>query len=148
MFQKELGEKIIGKYLTKDYGRISILTNYRLKTVEKFLVSPNCFRPKPKVTSIVIHFKPIKREKFKIKKIDKLEKITNILFSAKRKMINKKIQKFLIQKRSKINGLKLNLRPSDLEPNIFIKSLKFLRKSEIFTFVQINYIFNLFKTCF
>ncbi len=129
MFQKELGEKIIGKYLTKDYGRISILTNYRLNTIEKFLVSPNCFRPRPKVTSIVIHFKPIKREKFKIKKIDKLEKITNILFSAKRKMINKKLQKILNTKEiKKINGLQLNLRPTDLEPNIYYKITEIFEK--------------------
>ena len=42
MFQKELGEKIIGNYPSKNYGRLSILTNYRLKILNKFLVSPNC----------------------------------------------------------------------------------------------------------
>ena len=36
MFQKELGDKIIGKHSTKDYGRISILTSYRFN-VEKNL---------------------------------------------------------------------------------------------------------------
>ena len=129
MFQKELGEKIIGKYSTKNYGRISILTNFRLKVLEKFLVSPNCFRPRPKVNSIVIHFQPIKRDKFKIRKIEKLEKITNIFFSNKRKMINKKIQKILDKKEiKKINGLKLNLRPSDLEPNIYYKITKIFEK--------------------
>ena len=30
MFQKELAEKILGKYPDKNYGRISILANYRL----------------------------------------------------------------------------------------------------------------------
>ena len=54
MFQKELGEKIIGKFSSTNYGRISILTNYRLNIVNKFLVSPNCFFPKPKVTSMFI----------------------------------------------------------------------------------------------
>ena len=39
MFQKELGEKIIGKFKTKNYGRISIVTSYRLKTHQKFNVS-------------------------------------------------------------------------------------------------------------
>jgi 16S rRNA (adenine1518-N6/adenine1519-N6)-dimethyltransferase len=58
MFQKELGEKILGKFPSANYGRISILTDYRLKILKKFLVSPNCFLPKPKVTSLVIHFKP------------------------------------------------------------------------------------------
>ena len=38
MFQKELGDKIIGKFLTKDYGRLSILTNLKLLIVNNFIV--------------------------------------------------------------------------------------------------------------
>ena len=60
MFQKELGEKILGKFQSKNYGRLSILSHYKLLSVKKFFVSANCFFPKPKVTSIVIHFKPKK----------------------------------------------------------------------------------------
>ncbi len=61
MFQKELGEKIICNYPSKYYGRLSILSNYKLSIKKKFFVSPNCFHPKPKVTSMVIHFKPKKK---------------------------------------------------------------------------------------
>ena len=93
MFQKELGEKIISKYPSSNYGRLSILTNLKLSLIKKFFVSPNCFFPKPKVTSMVIHFKPKKTNLFSIKKIENLEKITNVLFSNKRKMINKNIKK-------------------------------------------------------
>ena len=48
MFQKELGEKIISKFPSPNYGRLSILTYLRLKVLKKFLVSENCFSPKPK----------------------------------------------------------------------------------------------------
>ena len=92
MFQRELGNKVIGKYLSADYGRLSILSNLRLSLKNKFLVSPNCFFPKPKVTSMVLHLLP-KKEKYIIKNINNLEKVTNILFSNKRKMINKNIRK-------------------------------------------------------
>ena len=61
MFQKELGEKIIGKFNSVNYSRLSILSNYRLNILNKFLVSPNCFFPKPKITSMVIHFQPKKK---------------------------------------------------------------------------------------
>ena len=122
MFQKELGEKILGKFRSKNYGRLSILTNYRLKVLSKFLVSPNCFFPKPKVKSIVIHFKPIKRDVDKIKNINNLEKITNILFSNKRKMINKSIKKIIKDcKIQKIENLNLKLRPEQLHPDIYYK---------------------------
>ena len=69
MFQKELGQKIISKFPSKNYGRLSILANYRLSYLKKFYVSPNCFFPKPKVTSIVISFKPNQKRHFKIKKL-------------------------------------------------------------------------------
>ena len=122
MFQKELGEKILGKYPSNNYGRISILTNYRLYALNKFYVSHNCFFPRPKVDSVVIHFKPIKKTNFKIKNISTLEKITNILFSNKRKMINKNIKKILNEDKVKMIGnLNLELRPSKIEPDIYYK---------------------------
>ena len=83
MFQKELGEKILGKYKTINYGRLSIISNYKLNLMDKFLISKNCFYPKPKVTSMVIHFKPKKKLQIKLVDLNNLEKITKILFSKK-----------------------------------------------------------------
>jgi len=128
MFQKELGEKIIGLYQTPDYSRISILANSRLKVIKKFFVSPNCFRPIPKITSMVIHFKP-KSTLLSIKNILKLEEITKIFFSNKRKMINKNIKKLLTQKQIKsLNQLNLKSRPSELKPEMYYKIAKLYEK--------------------
>ena len=129
MFQKELGEKIIGKYPSKHYGRLSILSNFRLRVIDKFLVSPNCFFPKPKILSMVIHFKTFKDKKFEIKRISNLEKVTNILFSNKRKKINKNIKKLLSQEHiSKIKELNLDLRPENIEPKIYYKITELFEK--------------------
>ncbi len=121
MFQKELGNKIIGNFKSNNYGRLSILTNYRLEILNKFLISNNCFFPKPKISSIILHFKP--KKKFnKIKNLKNLEKVTNILFSNKRKMINKNIMKLFNKKNlEKISFLNLNLRPEELRPEIYYK---------------------------
>ena len=78
MFQKEMAERIIGKFNTSKYGRLSILTNYRLKVSSKFNVSPNCFFPKPKIDSTVLYLKPSKKISNKIKTIH--------LFSARNKL--------------------------------------------------------------
>ena len=122
MFQKELGEKIIGQFKSKSYGRLSIITNLKLYVLKKFLFSSNCFLQKPNVTSMVIHFKIKKTNKFNIKQIDNLEKVTNILFSNKRKMINKNIKKILNkEKLTQIPKLKLNLRPEEIHPEIYYK---------------------------
>ena len=129
MFQKELGKKIIGVYPSSDYGRIAILSNFRLNVLNKFYVSPNCFFPKPKVTSMVITFSTKKKNSFTIKNISNLEKVTNILFSNKRKMINKNIKKILTENKIKdIQDLKLNLRPSEINPEVYYKITELYEK--------------------
>ncbi len=128
MFQKELGEKIIGKFSSSKYGRISILTSYRLNVINKFLVSPNCFFPKPKVTSMIIQFRP-KKQKINLN-INNLEKITQVFFSTKRKMINKNINRLLGKNKiNKISNLNVNLRPSDIQPEMYYKITKLYEKS-------------------
>tara|TARA_B100000575_G_C23120382_1_gene648250 strand:+ start:1206 stop:1991 length:786 start_codon:yes stop_codon:yes gene_type:complete len=129
MFQKELGEKIIINYPSLGYGRLSILSNYRLKVRNHFIISPNCFFPRPKVKSMIIHFNPKSDRRFKIKKISNLEKVTNILFSNKRKMINKNIKKLLNKKKlEKIGDLNLNLRPADIKPEIYYQITELIEK--------------------
>ena len=128
MFQKEMAERIIGKYNTSKYGRLSILTNYRLKLLSKFNVSPNCFFPKPKIDSTVLYLAPIKKVS-KIKKIENLEKVTNILFSNKRKMINKNLKKIFNKKQlDSIEDLDLKARPADLRPEKYYEITEIFEK--------------------
>tara|TARA_B100001564_G_C20651245_1_gene676940 strand:+ start:1043 stop:1828 length:786 start_codon:yes stop_codon:yes gene_type:complete len=130
MFQKELSERITGKYGTSKYGRLSIITNYRLKILNKFNISNNCFFPKPKIESSVLHFRPNKKIYYKIKKIENLEKITNILFSNKRKMINKNIKKIFKNKDISLSmNLDLNSRPSNIEPDKYYKITEYFERS-------------------
>ena len=83
MFQKEMSERIIGKFKTSKYGRLSIITSYFLDMITKFDVSPNSFFPKPKVFSTVLHLKPKKKLYNKIRKIENLEKLLNLYFQIK-----------------------------------------------------------------
>ncbi len=122
MFQKELAERIIGKFPSKKYGRLSIISSFRFEIMNKFYISPNCFSPKPKIDSMIIHFQPRMNNEYNIKKISNLEKITNILFSNRRKMINKNIKKILSQEKiNEISNLQINLRPTDLSPDTYYK---------------------------
>ena len=131
MFQKEVGEKIIASMGNSNYSRLSIITKSRLKILNFFYVSKNCFFPKPKVDSIVIEFQPIQRRDINFKSIKSLEYITNIFFSNKRKMINKTFKKLKIKndkfiKREKID---LTLRPEKLSEGLFYKITEFYEKS-------------------
>ena len=71
--------------------------------------------------SMVIHFRP-KKMIFNFKDISKLEKVTNIFFSNRRKMINKNIKKILNKRQiSEIEGLNLKSRPSELSPEMYYR---------------------------
>jgi 16S rRNA (adenine1518-N6/adenine1519-N6)-dimethyltransferase len=129
MFQKEMAERITGKFSTSKYGRLSILTNYRLKVLNKFNVSPNCFFPKPKIDSTILYLKPNEKISNKIKNIENLEKITNILFSNKRKMINKNMKKIFNKNQlDSIKNLNLKSRPSDLKPEKYYEITELFEK--------------------
>ena len=131
MFQKELANRISGKFGTKDYGRLAVLANYNLNIFKKFDVSPNCFFPKPKVFSSVLHFKKKIKKSIKIKNIENLEKITNLLFSNRRKMINKNMKKIFksYSQLEKIKDLNLSHRPSDITPEQYYKITKLFERN-------------------
>jgi len=123
MFQKEVAERIIAKTQTKEFGRLSVLSNWRLEIKKHFNVSNNCFFPKPKIASTVLSFKPKKNDQFNLKNPKNLEKVTRILFSNRRKIINKNFNKLFKQNKAVAKNLNINLnqRPEELSSEIFYK---------------------------
>ena len=118
MFQKEVADRIISKYNSKNYGRLSILANWRLNVKKICDIKPDCFFPKPKVESTLLLFSP-KIKYFKIKDPRNLEKITRIFFNQRRKMIKKPYNQLFSGNQKVIEklGLNLNLRPQNLKLN-------------------------------
>ena len=123
MFQKEVADRIIAKKNSKEFGRLSVLCNWRLKIKKHFNVSKNCFFPKPKVNSTILSFEPKLDNKFNIKNPKNLENVTRILFSNRRKMINKNFLKLFGKNEYLAKELNLNLshRPEQLSKEMFYK---------------------------
>ena len=125
MFQKEVADRIISDFNTKSYGRLSILANWRLDIKKVFNISPLSFKPKPKIDSTVLFFKP-KKNFFSFKDSKNLEKITRIFFMHRRKMIKKPYYQLFngnISIASKI-GIDLNSRPQNLDFETYFKLTK------------------------
>ena len=116
MFQKEVADRIIAKFNTSNYGRLAIISNWKLDIKKICDISPNCFLPRPKIQSTLLHFKP-KKIFFKISEPKNLEKITRIFFNHRRKMIKKPFNKIFNGNNEILNKLKinLNLRPQNLD---------------------------------
>jgi len=115
MFQKEVAERIIAKYNTSNFGRLTILSNWRLDIKKICDVSPLCFSPKPKIDSTLLYFCP-KKVFFEFNSPKNLEKITRVFFNHRRKMIKKPFNQIFNGNTEVLDKLKinLNLRPQNL----------------------------------
>tara|TARA_Y100001958_G_C21062450_1_gene424809 strand:- start:58 stop:846 length:789 start_codon:yes stop_codon:yes gene_type:complete len=122
MFQKEVAERIISKFNSKNYGRLSIISNWKLDIKKIYDIKPSCFYPKPKVQSSVLIFSP-KSNYFQIKDPKNLEKLTRTFFNHRRKMIKKPFNQIFngnLDIAKKYN-LDLNLRPQNLNFETYYK---------------------------
>tara|TARA_B100000686_G_scaffold354899_1_gene468063 strand:+ start:5707 stop:6513 length:807 start_codon:yes stop_codon:yes gene_type:complete len=123
MFQKEVADRIIAKTGTKEFGRLAVLANWRLEIKRHFDISKNCFFPKPKISSTLLSFKPKQINTFYLKNPKNLEMVTRILFSNRRKMINKNMNRLFEKKISIVKKLNIDLskRPEELSNETFYK---------------------------
>ena len=125
MFQKEVAERIIAKFNTSNYGRLTILANWKLNVTKVFDIYPNSFSPRPKIDSTLLHFTP-KEDFFEINDPKNLEIITRIFFSHRRKMLKKPFKLIFNDNKDILKKLKidLNLRPQNLDLNTYYNLTK------------------------
>ena len=125
MFQKEVADRLVADVNSKKYGRLTILTKWKMDSKKIMDIDPNNFFPKPKVKSSLVYFEP-KDNFFKFEKSKNLENVTNVFFQNKRKMIKKPL-KLLFKNSSKIIqklGLDEKSRPQNLNPMVFFKIVR------------------------
>ena len=125
MFQKEVADRIIAKSNTSKYGRLSILSNRKLNIKKIMDIKPLSFSPRPKVDSTLLLFTP-KKKIFYLKDAKNLEMITRIFFSQRRKMLKKPFNQVFnnANKIAEKFDINLNLRPQNLEPEIYFELVK------------------------
>ncbi len=125
MFQKEVAERIIAESNTSKYGRLSILSNWKLNIKKIIDIKPQSFSPRPKIDSTLLLFTP-RETFFELKDAKNLEMITRVFFSQRRKMLKKPFNQIFnnAKKVSDKFNINLNLRPQNLEPEIYFKLVK------------------------
>ena len=125
MFQKEVADRIISKFNSSKYGRLSILSSWKLNVKKIIDIKPQSFSPRPKIESSLLLFTP-KENFFELKNPKNLEKITRIFFSQRRKMLKKPFNQVFTdgKKVAEKFNIDLNLRPQNLEPETYFKLVK------------------------
>ena len=116
MFQKEVADRIIAKFNTSNYGRLTILSNWKLNVEKICDIKPESFSPRPKIDSSLLFFSP-KKNFYKIKDSKNLEKVTRIFFNHRRKMLKKPFNQLFNGDQRVLNELNidLHLRPQNLD---------------------------------
>ena len=107
MLQKEVAIRMISKPGTKDYGRLSVLTQLLCDVSIKMHLNKGAFSPPPKVESCVVHMNI--KEDFDRSIISKLEMVTHSIFSNRRKILKNAFGQT-------IDGFDMNIRGETLNP--------------------------------
>jgi 16S rRNA (adenine1518-N6/adenine1519-N6)-dimethyltransferase len=91
MVQKEVADRLIANPRSKDYGRLSVLTQFLSRPRRLFDLPPRAFVPPPKVTSTVIQILPLPEPAFAARLGD-LERVTQAAFGQRRKMLRQSLR--------------------------------------------------------
>jgi len=129
MFQKEVAKRVCAKPGTEDYGRLSVLAQWRCQTRILFDVSPRAFVPPPKVTSSVLRVEPLPLPRCEANLRD-LEMVTQAGFGQRRKMLRGSLKSLPVDaaallERSGIDG---TVRAEDLDLAQFCALARSLRE--------------------
>ena len=90
MFQKEVAERLVASPRSKQYGRLSVITQWLCHADKVFDIPPAAFTPPPKVTSSVVHITPKARTDavpFAV-----MERVTAAAFGQRRKMLRQSLK--------------------------------------------------------
>jgi 16S rRNA (adenine1518-N6/adenine1519-N6)-dimethyltransferase len=104
MFQREVAERIIASKRTKDYGRLSVLAQWRTRPRILFTVPADAFTPRPKVDSALVELIPKPRPEAPCS-IDQLERVTAAAFGQRRKMLRSSLRKLTQESEVLLEGL-------------------------------------------
>jgi 16S rRNA (adenine1518-N6/adenine1519-N6)-dimethyltransferase len=95
MFQKEVATRIVAKPHNKDYGRLSVMTQWLGTARIVFDLPPHVFVPPPKVTSSIVEIIP-RRDRTDKVVWEKIESVLAAGFNQRRKMIRSSLSNYHI----------------------------------------------------
>jgi 16S rRNA (adenine1518-N6/adenine1519-N6)-dimethyltransferase len=131
MFQKEVVERLTAKPRSKDYGRLSVLTQWLSEPRRLFDVPPRAFTPPPKVTSSIVQIMPRQQPAFPARQQD-LERITASAFNQRRKMLRQSLRGVFPDAEAVLTrlGIAPTARAEELSVEQFCQLARYLEKGD------------------
>ena len=104
MFQKEVALRIAATPGSDDYGRLSVLCQWRCACKKLFDVNRSAFTPPPKITSSIVQLVPRPAAEVNCA-ISALEKVTAAAFGQRRKMLRSSLKSIFETPETVLEGL-------------------------------------------
>lgn len=118
MVQREVADRLVAEPGSGNYGRLSVLTQYRAQARMLFAVPPGVFTPPPKVSSALVEILPKAAPQDAVP-VTLLSEVTAAAFGQRRKML-----------RSSLSALGTDtatlLREADIDPSLRAERLTIL----------------------
>lgn len=129
MLQLEVAKRIAAKPGSKDYGRLSIMSQFYCDVIYLFDVPPGAFNPPPKVKSSFIRLKP-KQNKLEVDSVELLEKIVTTAFTKRRKTVSNALKPLCQIDELKQAGIDIKLRPENIALEEYVNLANIISKKE------------------
>lgn len=103
MIQKEVAERIVAKPNSKDYGILSVFSQFYSEPAILFNVSKNVFYPKPEVDSAVIHLQLKEKVEISEQEEQAFRKIVKTAFNQRRKTLRNSLKNLFPQNQRELS---------------------------------------------
>ena len=87
MLQKEVVERMVAEPATPEYGRLSVMLQYRFEMAIALRVPPGAFTPPPKVDSAVVRMRPLGPERLRAPDESRFARVVAAAFEQRRKTL-------------------------------------------------------------
>lgn len=114
MLQNEVVERMVAAPSTPEYGRLSVMLQYRFYMEKLIDVPPESFRPAPKVDSAIVRMIPIPADKITVKDEALFAKVVSAAFGQRRKTLRNTLKGHLGEADFAQLGIDAQLRAENL----------------------------------
>ena len=120
MLQKEVVMRMVAEPGTEEYGRLSVMLQYRFRMGRMFDVPPGAFRPAPKVMSSIVRMAPLPKDQLGAQDETLLGKIVTAAFGQRRKTLKNTLRDYMGDADFAALGIDPSLRGEKLSVEQFV----------------------------
>ena len=129
MLQNEVVERMVAEPSTPEYGRLSVMLQYRFQMEKLLDVPPESFRPAPKVNSAIVRMIPLPTDEIPVRNEELFAAIVKAAFGQRRKTLRNTLRDYLNENDFMRLGIDSQLRAENLAVTDFAKAANYLNFS-------------------